>query len=68
MGQKTDIKNIFQIGKNNKKYIWDSKYFEKQKNESNIFIFQSMEIKKFIEKILKDNELILYKYKINFLE
>ena len=68
MGQKTDIKNIFQIGKNNKNYVWDSKYFEKKKNESNTFIFQNLEIKKFIEKILKDNGLILYKYKINFLE
>ena len=68
MGQKTDIKNIFQIGKNNKNYVWDSKYFEKKKNESNTFIFQNLEIKKFVEKILKDNGLILYKYKINFLE
>ena len=68
MGQKTDTKSIFQIGKNNKKYIWDSKYFEKRKNESNVFVFQSMEIKKFIKKILNDNGLTLYKYKINFLE
>ena len=68
MGQKTDIKNIFQIGKNNKNYVWDSKYFEKKNSESNTFIFQNIEIKKFIEKILKDNGLILYKYKINFLE
>ena len=68
MGQKTDIKTIFQIGKNNKNYIWDSKYFEKQKNESNIFVFQNLEIRKFIEKILKDNGLALYNYKINFLE
>lgn len=68
MGQKTDTKNIFQIGKNNKTYIWDSKYLEEKKNESNIFIFQSIEIKKFIEKILKDNGLALYKFKINFLK
>lgn len=68
MGQKTDTKNIFQIGKKNNKYVWDSKYFEKTKNESNILIFQSIEIKKFIKKLLKDNGLILYNYKINFLE
>lgn len=68
MGQKTDTKNIYQIGKNNKKYIWDSKYFERKKNESNIFIFKNIEIKKFIKKILKDYGLILYKYRISFLE
>lgn len=68
MGQKTDTKHIFQIGKNNKNYIWDSKYYEKKKNESNIFIFQNIHIKKFIEKILKDNGLALYKYRISFLE
>nr|QYJ09267.1 ribosomal protein S3 [Pleurosigma sp. mgcode 4] len=68
MGQKTNTRNIFQIGKNNNKYIWDSKYFEKKKNESNIFIYQNIEIKKFIKKILKDNGLILHKYRISFLE
>lgn len=68
MGQNTDTKNIFQIGKNNKKYIWDSKYLEKKKNESNIYIFLSLEIEKFIKKKFKDNGLNLYKYKINFLE
>ena len=68
MGQKTDTKNIFQIEKNNNKYIWDAKYFEKNKDESNIFIYQNLEIKKFIKKILKDNGLILYKYNIHFFE
>lgn len=68
MGQKTNTKNIFQIGKNNKQYIWDSKYFEKKKTESNIFIYKSIEIEKFIKKVLKDNGLILHKYKISFFE
>lgn len=68
MGKKTETRNIYQIGKNNKKYIWDSKYIEKIKNESNILILKSIEIKKFLKKILKDNGLALYKYKINFLE
>lgn len=68
MGKKTDINNIFQIGKNKKIYIWESKYFENKKNESNIFIFKNIEIKKFIKKKLKDYGLILHKYKIDFLE
>lgn len=67
MGQKIDTKNIFQIGKNKKEYIWDLKNFE-EKNESNIFILKNLEIKKFIKKYLKDNGLTLYKYKIHFLE
>lgn len=68
MGAKTDTKNIFQIGKNNNKYIWDSKYFEKKKTESHLFILKTIEIKKFIKKFLKDNGLALYKFRINFLE
>jgi len=68
MGRKTDTKNIFQIGRKNNNYIWDFKYFEKKRDESNIYIFQSIEIKKFIKKILKDNGLMLHNCKIDFLE
>merc|ERR1711933_54865 len=67
MGRKTDVKAIFQIGKNNNYYVWDSKYFEKKK-ESNIFIFQSVEIKKFIKKKLQDSGLVLNTCKIKYLE
>ena len=68
MGKRTDTKQILQIGKKNNKYIWDSKYFEKQSNESQSYLFQSLEIKKFLKIFLKMSGLSLYKYNINFSE
>ena len=68
MGQKTDIKNIIQLKKKNNNYIWDTKYFEKKNNESSLYIFTNLEIKKFIKKILKDNNLMLHSYNVNISE
>lgn len=68
MGKRTNTKQILQVGKKNNKYIWDSKYLEKQNNESQIYLFQSIEIKNFFKNFFKIYGLSLYKYSINFLE
>ena len=68
MGKRINSKNILQINKKNTKYIWDSKYFEKNNHESQFFISTNLEIKKFIEKLLKQNNQILHTYKIEFVE
>ena len=67
MGKKTDIRNIL----NNKKIennSWSVKYVEKKTNEFGLYLYLHLEIKEFIQKFLKSNELKLYKYNINFLE
>lgn len=68
MGKKTDTKQMLQVGKKNNKYIWDSKYFEKQSKESQIYLFQSLEIKKFLKKFFNNYELNISKFNINFSE
>lgn len=68
MGKRTDTKQILQVGKKNNKYLWESKYFEKHANESQIYLFQSIEIKKFLRNFLKMYGLSLYKYNISFSE
>jgi hypothetical protein len=62
MGQKTNA-NIFRLGINNQK-IWDSKYSENTPEEYSLYTFQHLEIKKFIERILKLNGLLLHNYKL----
>lgn len=49
MGRKTDVKAIFQIGKNNNYYVWDSKYFEKKKNQTFLF-FKALKLKNLLKK------------------
>lgn len=68
MGKQTNTTQILQVGKKNNKYIWDSKYFEKHSREVNTYLFQSIEIKKFLTIFLKTYGLSLYKYNINFSE
>jgi ribosomal protein S3 len=46
--------------------FWKSKYFEKNINESHTYIFKSLEIKQYLQKILKDQGLTLHKYQLNF--
>jgi ribosomal protein S3 len=45
---------------------WKSKYFEKTTHESHIYIFKSLEIKQYLQKILKDHGYTLHNYKLNF--
>lgn len=45
---------------------WKSKYFEKNINESHTYLFRSLEIKQYLQKILKDQGFILHSYKLNF--
>lgn len=45
---------------------WNSKYFEKNLHESHTYIFKSLEIKQYLQKILKDQGYTLHKYKLNF--
>lgn len=46
--------------------FWRSKYFEKNIYESHTYIFKSLEIKQYLQKILKDQGLTLHKYQLNF--
>ena len=68
MGKRTNTKQILQVGKKNNRYIWDSKYFEKDTYESQIYLFQTLEIKKLLKNFLSMYGLHLYKYNINFVE
>lgn len=47
---------------------WKSKYFENNKKESHVYIFTSLEIKKYLEKFFKNYGLELHDYRINFLD
>lgn len=68
MGKKTDIKTILQKNKSVYDNLWNIKYLEKKKIESPLYIFIVLEIKQFLNKIFKDNGLLLHDYKINFSE
>jgi ribosomal protein S3 len=45
---------------------WKSKYFEKNINESHAYIFKSLEIKQYLQKILKNQGFTLHEYRLNF--
>ena len=64
MGQKTNA-NIFRLGINNEKH-WDSKYYQSSPEEFTLHTFQHLEIKKFIERFLKLNGLLIHNYKLQF--
>jgi ribosomal protein S3 len=63
MGQKTNP-NIFRLGKTK---TWNLQYFEKKSNETSIYTFQILEIKKFIHKFFKDHGLIVHSCEIQYL-
>jgi ribosomal protein S3 len=63
MGQKINS-NIFRLGI--KKNEWTSKYFEKTKEEFSLYTYQSIEIKKFLQKYLTINNLIFHDLKIQY--
>lgn len=45
---------------------WKSKYFAKNINESHVYIFRSLEIKQYLQQILKSQGFVLHTYKLNF--
>ena len=45
---------------------WESQYFEKNKNELHTNIFKSLEIEKYLKKVLKNSGFNLHDLKINF--
>lgn len=47
---------------------WNAEYYENNNKESHVYLFTSLEIKKYLEKFFKDYELIVHEYQINFLE
>lgn len=63
MGQKTNP-NIFRLGKTK---TWNLQYFEKKSNETSIYTFKILEIKKFIYKFFKDHGLIVHSCEIQYL-
>nr|YP_005090350.1 ribosomal protein S3 [Phaeodactylum tricornutum]ADY18526.1 ribosomal protein S3 [Phaeodactylum tricornutum] len=64
MGQKTNP-TIFRLGKTKK---WKSKYIEKKSPESALYAFRDLEIRKFINKILKDKGLLIHNCQLRYLE
>lgn len=62
MGQ-TVNPNIFRLGKTKN---WTSKYFAKKTSEVSLYAFKNLEIRKFIDKFFKDNELTVSNCKINY--
>jgi len=66
MGQKTNP-IIFKLGiKNN--IEWESKYFEKNKEEASNYIYNDIEIRKFLERFLKINGIMLHNVKLKYNE
>ena len=63
MAQKVNS-NIFRLGI--KKNEWKSKYFESTNEEFSLYTYQSLEIKKFLQKFLKINGLLFHNFKIQY--
>lgn len=63
MGQKTNP-NILRLGMKQKE--WNSKYNEKNKEESNIYNSNDLQIKSFLNKFLLDNGMLLHNLKISY--
>ena len=63
MGQKTNS-NIFRLGI--KKNEWRSKYLENNLEESSLYIYKDLEIKKYINRIAILNGLILHDYMLQY--
>ena len=63
MGQKTNS-NIFRLGV--KKNQWNTKYFEKSKEESTLYTYQNVQIQSYLKQFFKKSGLILQNCKIHF--
>ena len=61
MGQKTNP-NIFRIGL--QQNSWNSKYLAKKLDESSIYLFNDLEIKKYLDTFFKKYGLIIHSYKL----
>lgn len=62
MGQQIDS-NIFRLGINKK---WKTEFFEKKGYELPLYIFKDLEIKKYIERFLETQEILLHDYKQHY--
>lgn len=63
MGQKTNS-IIFRLGQKNSE--WKHKYIEKNKEESSIFLYKTVEIQKYINNTLKFYNIMLHSCKIEY--
>ena len=63
MAQKVNS-NIFRLGI--KKNEWKSKYFESTNEEFSLYAYQSLEIKKFLQKFLQINGLLFHNFKLQY--
>jgi len=63
MGQKTNS-NILRLGL--KKKEWNSKYIEKQAEELSFYVYNDLEIKKYLDRFFQLHGLILHDCKINY--
>jgi len=68
MGKKIHSKTIIQKSKKIENYLWNTYYSEKKKHEFPLYVFITLEIKKFLAIFLKKNSLTLHNYKISFSE
>ena len=64
MGQKTNS-NVLRIGDTKQ---WKSKYIEKKSSEFATYVFYDLETRKFIQKLLSDNNLTLHNCQTRYLE
>jgi len=64
MGQKVNP-IIFRLGKTKH---WKYQYFEKKLNETSVYSFKSLEIKKFVHKFFQDNGLIVQNCKLQYID
>ena len=64
MGQKTNS-NLLRLGYKYKTNNWDSKYCIKNKNEVSLFLFQDLEIKRFVYRFFKQYNIIIHKCEVN---
>ena len=63
MGQKTNS-NIFRLGV--KKNEWNTKYFEKSKEEFTLYSYQNVQIHSYLKRFLKKNGLTFQNCKLHF--
>ena len=63
MGQKTNS-NVLRLGL--KKNEWKSRYIEKLTEESSVFIYNDLEIRKYLDRFFQLHGLILHDCRINY--
>ena len=63
MGQKTNP-TIFNLSLKNAE--WKSKYIEKNKEESSLFLYQDIEIRNYLDQVFKNFGLLIHNCKIEY--